>query len=136
MTNPLKSAQASFTKAYPLIALHLAGSVVAYVVTLLVTRHVVTNTQASVLSQQLLPLVAAAFVAALGFIGTKLVYPVFAFLERIEAEVQKRLLLAAGGTPGAPAVVTTLPAVPAIPAQSVSTDLGAAVAALSTPVQP
>lgn len=136
MTNPLKSAQAGFTKNYPVLALHLSASVVAYVLTLLVTRHVITGTQASVLSQQLLPLVSAAFVALLGFAATRLVYPAFAFAERIEAEVQKRLsgLVATGAV--APQVVTFSTNPPATVAQPVSTDLGAAVAALSTPVQP
>lgn len=136
MTNPLKSAQAGFTKNYPVLALHLSASVVAYVLTLLVTRHVITGTQASVLSQQLLPLVSAAFVALLGFAATRLVYPAFAFAERIEAEVQKRLLsLPANGTVlGQPALI--LPTAPVTVAQPVSTDLGAAVAALSAPVQP
>lgn len=59
----------------PVVAAHLAAAAVGYVLTLLVTHGVITNTQASATAQQAIPLAAAALITAMGFVIRQFVTP-------------------------------------------------------------
>lgn len=89
--DPVAEAQGSFVKAEPVLAAHLAAAVVFYTLTLLVTRHVITTTEASALTQQVLPGAVALATLLLGFINRHFVTPAAKFAEKVEAEVEARL---------------------------------------------
>lgn len=89
MTQP--AGKSAFIKTEPVIAAHLAAAVVAYVLTSLVTRHVITDVQSSALTQQVLPAVTSALLLILGFLIRRVVSPAARFAEQVEAALQDRL---------------------------------------------
>ena len=73
----MKISEDSFVKAEPVIAAHGAASVVAYTLGLLVTHGVVSHTQASALTEQVVPAVAAGLTIGLGVLVRRFVTPVW-----------------------------------------------------------
>lgn len=118
-TDPVVKAENSFIKAEPVLAGHAGAAVLGYVGTLLVTHGVVTHSQASALTQQVLPAVVSLLLVGLGFLVRRFVTPTAKVAERVEAEVSKRLttvpLLPEGAAPPAGFVTVPEPA-PAAPA--------------------
>jgi hypothetical protein len=66
---------ASITKDEPVLILSAAGAVVAWLLGLLVTHGVLSDTQASSLTQVIVPAVAGVIVLVIGFFTRRLVSP-------------------------------------------------------------
>lgn len=139
-SHAIQDAESSLIKAEPVIAAHAGAAVVGYAGTLLVTHGVITNDQASVLTQEVLPAVVAGLLVLLGVIVRRFVSPAALFAQRVEEEVQARLkaelvtrvvagsTYATGGLTAAPTPTQAVPAVPA--------DAGADVLAQADAIHP
>lgn len=91
MTDPIEQAKNSFIKAEPVMAAHGAAAVIGYAATELVTHGVISTTQASSLTQQVVPAATAVAIIGLGWLVRHVVSPAASFAERVEAEVKARL---------------------------------------------
>ena len=69
------SFSSTLTEEEPVLALSAAGAIVSYVLSALVTHHVIGSVTASTLTQQVVPIVSAVLVLLLGFVTRMLVSP-------------------------------------------------------------